>query len=102
MNKEKRTALHYNLLKITNHVYYQPTDNTKLLYPCIVYDEIDETVFYANGGRFVTIPKVQVTVIDKVPDSDLTESFVAWFPYARFTNKFVSDNLYHTLYELNI
>lgn len=102
MNKEKRTALHYKLLKITKNVYYQPTDNTKLVYPCIVYDEVDETVLYANNRRFETLTQVQVMVLDKVPDSDLTESLVDLFPYSSFTNKFVSDNLYHTLYELNI
>lgn len=102
MNKAKRIDFHNKLVAACGRSYYQPTQNTKLEYPCIVYEELPETVLYANDKRFETIPQVQITVIDRDPDSEITEKLVERFPESRMVNKNVVDNLYHTIYELYI
>lgn len=102
MNKAKRIDFHNKLVAACGRSYYQPTQNTKLEYPCIVYEEIPETVLYANDKRFKTFPQVQITVIDRKPDSEITGKLVERFPEARMVNKTVVDNLYHTIYELYI
>lgn len=102
MNKTKRIDFHNKLVASCGRAYYQPTQNTKLAYPCIVYEEITETVLYGNNKRFETFPQVQITVIDRDPDSEITEKLVERFPEAKMVNKNVVDNLYHTIYELYI
>ena len=102
MNKAKRIDFHNKLVAACGRSYYQPTQNTKLEYPCIVYEEIPETVWYANNTRFETIHQVQITVIDRDPDSEITDKLVERFPESRMVNKTVVDNLYHTIYELYI
>lgn len=102
MNKAKRIDFHNKLVAACGRSYYQPIQNTKLEYPCIVYEELPETVLYANDKRFETIPQVQITVIDRDPDSEITDKLVERFPESRMVNKTVVDNLYHTIYELYI
>lgn len=102
MNKTKRIGFHNKLVASCGRTYYQPTQNTKLVYPCIVYEEIPETVLYGNNTVFAKFPQVQITVIDRDPDSEITEKLVARFPEAKMVNKNVVDNLYHTIYELYI
>ena len=86
------------ILDSTN-VYFQPTTNTSLKYPCIVYQKDNETPFFANNSPYDVKNRYAVTVIDRDPDSEIPGK-VSKLPMSRFNRHFVADNLYHDIYNL--
>lgn len=87
------------LESICDHVYFQPPSNSKMEYPCIVYsrDKIDNN--HGNNHVYNQNHRFQVTIIDKDPDSDITEK-LSRFDKCQFDRRFVVDNLYHDVFTL--
>lgn len=96
-----RIELHDILCGIMGNAnaYYQPPESMKLKYPCIVYSLTDISKRNANNHPYKQDRKYQITVIDKNPDSTIPDR-VLLLPYARFANKFTSDNLNHFVFDL--
>lgn len=83
----------------SKNVYFEPPENVKLKYPCVVYsrDPI-ETRFAGNKPYLINQP-YSVTLIYLDPDSDLPLK-LASLPMCRNTSNFVSDNLHHANYKI--
>jgi hypothetical protein len=96
-----QSLLLYDVLRtICPNVYYQPPENKKLKYPCIVYDLDNTPVLRADDRLYVRHKKYTVTVIDSDPYSTIPD-LVLELPYCSHDRTFVTDNLYHyvlTLY----
>lgn len=88
------------LFKRSPHVYHQPPASVKLQYPCIVYKMTGIPDDNADNIRYFEHREYQLTVIDTDPDSKLREK-VAQLKWCRFVRPYVSDNLYHFVFELN-
>jgi hypothetical protein len=94
-----RLQLHDILKSFADNVYFQPPENIKLEYPCIIYQrDYAETKFaddipYNNTLRYV------VTVIDRDPDSDIPGK-VASMPMCLYNRFFTADNLNHDVYRV--
>ena len=100
---DRRPKLHQLLKSLFNgtpHVYHQPPESVKLVYPCIVYKISDIPNEHADNLRYFEHRTWQVTVIDTDPDSKLREK-VALLKWCRFDRSFVSDNLNHFVFSLN-
>lgn len=84
---------------ICSHVYFQPSSNIKMEYPCIIYsrDRIDNT--HGNNHVYNQNHRYQVIVLDKDPDSTITEE-LSKFDKCRFERRYVSDNIYHDVFTL--
>jgi hypothetical protein len=80
-------------------VKFQPSDSTRLTYPCIIYSRDSQDVTYADNHPFRTDTRYMVTVIDRNPDS-LIPSLVAKLPYCSFSRFYVADDLNHDVYAL--
>lgn len=80
-------------------VKYQPGPSVTLTYPAIVYKLDDIPSIFANNKPYHWDHRYQVTVIDRDPESKLREKMVA-LPLCRFTQAFVSNNLYHFVFEI--
>lgn len=93
---KSRLELHELLVNIlgSRYVYYQPPENFKLKYPCIVYERSDIRTVNADNKKYATHKKYSVTVIDKNPDSDVPDKILE-LPYSSFDRHFVYDNLNH-------
>lgn len=87
------------LFKRTPHVYHQPPASVKLEYPCIVYKMTGIPGRHADNLRYFENREYQLTVIDTDPDSKLREK-VMNLKWCRFIRSYVSDNLYHFVFEL--
>lgn len=92
-------ALFEELIESKN-VYFQPPENVKLNYPCIVYKRgtIGKTEF-ANDKPYQFKIRYSVTIIDKNPDSVLIEK-IASLPMCLFERHYTVDNLNHDVYNL--
>jgi hypothetical protein len=83
----------------SNHVYYQPPETIKMIYPCIVYERnTGDTIFADNSPYRFTI-QYKVTYIDKNPDNDVITE-LAKFPMCRYDRHYTADNLNHDVFEI--
>ena len=96
---ERRYELNSLLKDICSNVYFQPPENLKLNFPCIVYSLEGKDVRFADDGKYTKTRKYTVTVVDKNPDSDICENLEE-LSFCRFDRRYSSDNIYHTVYSL--
>ena len=96
-----RLALHEVLCDIlgARNVYFQPPETVKMTYPAIVYGLENIKNLFADDGIHFSKRQYQVTVIDKDPDSEITEKIVL-LPLCRFSRHFEKDNLNHDVFTL--
>lgn len=83
----------------SRNVYFQPPENLKLKYPCIVYNKSDEDNRFADDAKYLRTNVYELTIIDKDPDSLIPEC-ISKLPFCSFDRYFVSDNLNHYSYRL--
>lgn len=83
----------------SRHVFFQPPENMKILYPCIVYERSGIDTKYAGNLPYAMKKRYSVTVIDKDPDSTIPD-MVAKLPFCSFDRHFVNDNLNHDVFTI--
>lgn len=98
---DRRLELQEKLESIlgSRNVYFQPPSNTKLSYPCIVYnrDGIDTT--YANNIKYNTRIRYSLTLIGRSPESELVKEILK-LPYCSYDRFFTADTLNHDTFTL--
>lgn len=79
--------------------YYQPPEDVRMDYPCIVYVKSAQPSGYADDIPYKRSTGYRVTIMDTNPDS-LIPSLVAQLPTAKFITRFRKNNLYHDVYSI--
>lgn len=99
----RRKNLYQTLAAIATNVYYQPPENIKLKYPCIIYSLANISKRHADSYApgYTTTEKYNITVIDRDPDSVIVDN-VLMLPYCSFVNQFAKENLYHTNFTIYV
>lgn len=97
-----RLSLHEELKSVigNNHVYFQPPDNIRMVYPCIVYSKLHVDTKYADNIAYHSMKSYEVTFITRDPDNDYVEQMLSNFKYCRYDRQFINDNLYHDVFTL--
>ena len=85
----------------SERVYYQPPENVKIKYPCIVYEKGRLDPRHADNSRYMTWQVYTITAIDRDPDGRFPEKLLT-LKYCSFDRRFVSDNLYHDVFTIYI
>ena len=80
-----------------DHVYFQPPDETKLKYPCIIYRLSDIDQIYADNDNYRNNHCYELTIISKNPDSKYVDTF-ARHKKCRFLRSFSEDTLNHWVF----
>lgn len=80
-------------------VYFQPPENIRLEYPCIIYSRARSTDRHADNNRYHSQMRYLITVIDRNPDSQIV-STIQNLPFCSLTNHFVKDGLNHDVFTL--
>lgn len=95
-----RIELHKELLKImgNSNVYYQSP--VKLSYPCIVYEKSGYDIDYANNSMYKSMVHYTLKLIGKEPDTDEICEKIMNLGICSFNRRYVSDNLYHDVFDL--
>lgn len=83
----------------TGNVYFQPPENIKINYPCIIYKRDYANNIFADNKPYKHTKRYSVTVIDRNPDS-LTPNKIAELPLCTFVRHLTVDNLNHDIYNL--
>lgn len=94
-----RLEFHELLQALTDNVYFQPPENVRLEYPCIIYKrDFAETEFADNKPYNHTV-RYMVMVIDRDPDSDIPPK-VAELPMSVFNRFYTADGLNHDVFNV--
>ena len=84
-----------------NHkVYFQPPENLKLSYPCIVYERNDALLRHADNFGYFKAKRYSVTLITKSADNDEFIDKILELPMCNFEREFKSDGLVHELFNI--
>lgn len=99
MMTDRRLELHEILCDIlgSRNVYFQPPENLKLHFPCIIYEHENNEVRHADNRKYTKQRRYQVTIIDKDPDTEIPERLDD-LQFASFNRRFVADNMNNIVY----
>lgn len=91
-----RIDLHNKLKELFNdgNVYYQPPENTKMIYPCIRYmkDNVDSK--FADDSKYTLTTRYEIIVLDKNPDNKVISKILN-LPQTSYGSHYTSDGLNH-------
>lgn len=96
---DRRLSLDQTLRSLTDNVYFQPPENLKLRYPCILYELESMEATHANNSPYAVHYRYSLTVIDRDPESAIAGK-IAQLPMCRHERHFVNDNLHHDVFTI--
>lgn len=79
------------------NVYFQPSPDDKMDYPCIVYERDNASTKHADNNPYNFTQRYQVTYIDLMPDSDVVRMLAA-LPLSDFSRYFATSGLNHDVF----
>lgn len=81
----------------SEHVYFQPPESIKMVYPCIVFKRTAGETAYADNNPYRINKRYEVTLIDENPDSEYVNALYA-LPFSAYQRHFNSDGLNHDVF----
>lgn len=81
------------------HLYFQPPEDLKLEYDCVVYTLVNKHATHADNKTYRKLDQYSITVITENPDSTLPDKFFN-VPMCRFDRTFKSGNMNHFVFTL--
>lgn len=99
---DRRIQLHADLVEMlgSTNVYYQPPENIRIQYPCIVYGLSRINTSHANNKRYKIKNRYTVTIIDKKPDSKIYTEMLNYM-YAGFDRVYTKEGLNHFVFTVH-
>jgi len=83
----------------SRNVYFQPPENLKLNYPCIIYKKNKADTKFADNKTYNHTKRYSITVVDRNPDSIFPDK-IAELPMCLFDRHFTKDGLNNDIYNL--
>lgn len=84
----------------SENVYFQPTHNTQMQYPAIVFSLSNLNSNHANNNPYILRTSYLVTYISRDPDSPIPKK-LAMLQSSNFDRRHVADGLNHTVFTIN-
>lgn len=102
MESDKRTELDSILREVlgSSNVYFQPPENKKIYYPCVIYARDYSDTKRADNIAYSFMYRYQITYIDREPDSDFAEKLIRRLPMCSYDRRYTADNLNHDVLKL--
>lgn len=79
----------------SDRVYFQPPENFKLKYPCIIYSVGAGNRVPGDNKKYLFFQGYEVTYITKDPDKREVYDKLLDLPYAQPERQYKADGLYH-------
>lgn len=99
--EERRIQLHEKLCSIlgSRNVYYDPPENVKMQFDCIVYSLSQVNQVYANNFTYTYSPGYLITIVTRTPEAQtrIVDELMKTFPYAGWDRVYVTDHLHHAV-----
>lgn len=101
--QDRRRLLDEKLKNVlgSDHVYFQPPESVKLIYPCIVYERLGIPIRNADNTTYLGRVRYRITAIGYDPDLPYHKALCEEFEnYLSYDRHFGSDSLNHDVYTL--
>lgn len=95
-----RLNLQQQLLKLAPKAWYQKPPSNQMTYPCFVYKAIEPNVVRADNKAYLFTPQYEILYISATENDDIWETMLNTFDYCSVGRKYVSDNLYHYVFNV--
>lgn len=82
------------------HVYFEPPESVKLVYPCIVYERSAGDTDFANNMPYRFQVRYSVTIISRDADEAVLHKLAMSLPSIIYDRHFVTDGLHHDVFNL--
>lgn len=82
------------------HFYFQPPENKKLDYPCLIYNLLDADTDHADNIPYRISLKYQLILVDKNPDTKYLNELMQ-LPRRKFVRFYTADNLNHWVFTVH-
>jgi len=98
---DRRLELQTKLENIlgSRNVYFQPPSNTKIEYPCIVYERDDIDQRFADNRTYINTVRYSLTLISRSPENNLVSKILE-LPYCSYDRFYTTDSLNHDVFTL--
>ena len=83
----------------SENVYYQPPENLKINYPCIIYSMNGNYELHADNSTYHRRREYSLLYITKDPDDAMIDT-IADLPLCGMGKPYVAENLYHYPYTI--
>ena len=83
-----------------NKVYFQPPENLKLTYPCIVYARSNALTSYADNNPYHKTKRYAVTLMCRTADNDQYLDQLLDLPMCTFDREFTIDGIVHSVFNI--
>lgn len=84
----------------SRNVYFQPPENLKIKYPAIIYSLNNINLRFADNMPYMKGKNYTIILIHNDPDNEVIDNMLAAFSYISFERNYISENLYHYVFEL--
>lgn len=83
--------------EVGGNVYYQPPEDHKMIYPCLVYELEEVNIKFADNGPYSLWDRYQVTLIRHEPDSPVIRKLLG-LPHSSFSRHYATSGLNHDVF----
>ena len=101
---QRREVLQNALISIIGNkakVHYEPPENVKLDYPCILFFRDRIIVEKADNKSYITKTRYKITYIDNDPDSENIDKILSSIRGVTYGDHYVADGLHHDVFYTN-
>ena len=81
-------------------VYFEPPENLKLKYPCIVFDRTNALTDYADNKPYHVTKRYTVTLMTRTADNEELLDKLLWFPMSTYDRQFINDEIVHDVFSI--
>ena len=82
-----------------DHVYFQPPESVKMVYPCIRFSEEGYDIKKANDKTYIKNTRYQIVVITKTPNPEVLDKIID-LPFCGPGPAYKASGLYHYTFTL--
>lgn len=99
---DRRRELHVKLKELlgSDNVYFQPSGDKKMSYPCIRYTRDRGSHVRADNRTYIYKQAYQLIYIDPNPDNDMIDKLIENFDTISYVRNYKADNLNHDVFTL--
>ncbi len=96
-----RFDLHQKLLDVSGlPCYFQPPEDQRMDYPCIVYEKDSSSIKHADNMKYSRMKRYSLKLIHRDPDYAMPDILLDSFQYISEGTRYIADNLYHDPFTL--